>query len=195
MSTKHEITKLLLAWSEGDQEALDRLVPLVQAELQRLSRRYLAKERCGHILQSTALINEVYLRLIGWQNVHWENRAHFFGVAAQLMRHILINYAIEQKAKKRGGRLEYVTLEEAANLFPRRNSDLIDLNIALGRLATLHSRQSRVVEFHFFGGLTLKEIAEVLGVSLGTVKRDLTLAKLWLLRELRGEADYDARAL
>jgi RNA polymerase sigma-70 factor (ECF subfamily) len=195
MSTTHEITKLLLAWSEGDREALDQLAPLVQAELHRLAKGYLAKERRDHILQTTALIHEAYLRLIDWQNVHWQNRAHFFGVAAQMMRRILVNYAIEQKAQKRGGGVQHVMLEDAAEVFSRRNPDLIDLNIALEKLATLHTRQSQVVEFHFFGGLTVKEIAEVLGVSLGTVKRDLTLAKLWLLRELDGRSDNDAGAL
>jgi RNA polymerase sigma-70 factor (ECF subfamily) len=184
MSTAHEITKLLLAWSEGDREALDRLAPLVHAELHRLAKSQLAKERQNHILQTTALIHEVYLRLIDWQNVHWQNRAHFFGVAAQMMRRILVDYAIEQKAMKRGGRAQHVTLEEATVVFSGRTPDLIDLDIALEKLAALHLRQSRVVEFHFFGGLTIKEIAHVLGVSLGTVKRDLTLAKLWLLREL-----------
>jgi RNA polymerase sigma-70 factor, ECF subfamily len=192
MSTTHEITNLLLAWSEGDRGALDQLAPLVQAELHRLAKGYLAKERRDHILQTTALIHEAYLRLIDWQNVHWQNRAHFFGVAAQMMRRILINHAIEQKAKKRGSGVQHVMLEETAAVFSRRNPDLIDLNIALEKLATLHARQSQVVELHFFGGLTVKEIAEVLGVSLGTVKRDLTLAKLWLLRELGGGSDNDA---
>jgi RNA polymerase sigma factor (TIGR02999 family) len=184
MSTTHEITKLLLAWSEGDRDALDQLAPLVHAELRRLARSYLAKERHNHILQTTALLQEAYLRLIDWRNVQWQNRAHFFGVAAQMMRRILVDYAIEQKSLKRGGGAPHVTLEEASGIFFDRNPDLVDLNIALDKLAALHSRQSRVVELHFFGGLALKEIAEVIGVSLGTVKRDLTLAKLWLLREL-----------
>jgi RNA polymerase sigma factor (TIGR02999 family) len=184
MSTTHEITDLLLAWSEGDREALDQLTPLVYAELRRLAKSYLAKERHNQILQTTALIHEVYLRLIDWQNVHWQNRAHFYGVAAQMMRRILVDYAMAEKAMKRGGRTQHVTLEEATLVFSERPSDLIDLDIALEKLAALHSRQSQVVEFHFFGGLTIKEIAHVLGVSLGTVKRDLTLAKLWLLREL-----------
>jgi RNA polymerase sigma-70 factor, ECF subfamily len=187
MSTTHEITKLLQAWSEGDSEAFDRLAPLVQAELHRLAKSYLAKERHNHILQTTALIHEVYLRLIDWQSVNWQNRAHFFGVAARMMRRILINYAVEQKTMKRGGNAQHVTLEEATMEFSGRPPDLIDLDIALEKLAALHSRQCRVVEFHFFGGLTIKEIAHVLGVSLGTVKRDLTLAKLWLLRELGQE--------
>jgi len=184
MSTTHEITKLLIAWSEGDREALERLAPMVHTELRRLAKSYLAKERPNHILQTTALLQEAYLRLIDWQNVQWQNRAHFFGVAAQMMRRILVDYAIEQKTLKRGAGAQHVTLEEAAELFSERNPDLVDLDIALGKLAALHLRQSRVVELHYFGGLALKEIAEVLSVSLGTVKRDLTLAKLWLLREL-----------
>lgn len=184
MSTTHEITELLVAWSGGDREALNQLVPVVEAELRRLAKSYLSKERQDHILQTTALIQEAYLRLIDWENVRWQNRAHFFGVAAQMMRHILVDYAIEQKSLKRGGGARHVTLEEATKAFSGRDLDIVDLDIVLGKLAALHSRQSQVVELHFFGGLTLKEIAEVLGVSLGTIKRDLTLAKLWLLREL-----------
>jgi RNA polymerase sigma factor (TIGR02999 family) len=184
MSSTHEITELLVAWSEGDRHALDQLAPIVEAELRRLARSYMARESPDHILQTTALIQEAYLRLIDWQNVHWQNRAHFFGVAAQMMRHILVDYAIEQKTLKRGGGTQRVMLEEAAMISSGRDPDLIELDIALGKLAALHSRQSQVVELHFFGGLTLKEIAEVLRVSLGTIKRDMTLAKLWLLREL-----------
>lgn len=184
MSTTHEITELLVAWSGGDREALNQLVPVVEAELRRLAKSYLSKEHQDHILQTTALIQEAYLRLIDWQNVRWQNRAHFFGVAAQMMRHILVDYAIERKSLKRGGGVRHVTLEEATKVFSGPDLDIVDLDIALGKLAALHSRQSQVVELHFFGGLTLKEIAEVLGVSLGTIKRDLTLAKLWLLREL-----------
>src|SRR5262249_31787983 len=153
-------------------EALDQLAPLVQAELHRLAKSYLAKERPGHILQTTGLIQEAYLRLIDWQSVHWQNRAHFFGVAAQMMRRILVNYAVEQKSLKRGGGARHVALEEAGKVFSERNPDLIDLDMALDKLATLNSRQSKVVELHFFGGLGLKEIAEVLGISFGTVKRD-----------------------
>jgi RNA polymerase sigma factor (TIGR02999 family) len=195
MSTTHEITELLVAWSDGDREALDQLVPVVEAELRRLAKSYLSKERPDHILQTTALIQEAYLRLIDWQSVRWQNRAHFFGVAAQMMRHILVDYAVKLRSLKRGGGAPHVALEEAAMVFSARDPDIVDLDIALGKLAELHSRQSQVVELHFFGGLTLKEIAEVLGISLGTIKRDLTLAKLWLLRELRQERNNDARIL
>jgi RNA polymerase sigma factor (TIGR02999 family) len=184
MFTSREITELLVAWSEGNREALDQLVPIVEAELRRLARSYMSKERPDHILQTTALIQEAYLRLIDWRSARWQNRAHFFGVAAQMMRRILVDYAIEQKSLKRGGGIRHVALEEAGNVFSGRSPDIVDLDIALEKLAALHSRQSQVVELHFFGGLTVKEIAEALGVSIGTIKRDLTLAKLWLLREL-----------
>jgi len=192
MRTTHEITNLLIAWSEGDREALNQLAPLVHAELHRLARAYLAKERPGHILQTTALINDAYLRLINWQTVSWQNRAHFFGVAAEMMRRILVDYAVRQKSRKRGGGAPHVALEEAAVIFSERNPDLVDLNAALEKLAVLDPRQSRVIELHFFGGLSLNEIAEVLGVSLGTVKRDMTLAKLWLLGEMGGKRYDDA---
>jgi RNA polymerase sigma factor (TIGR02999 family) len=192
MPTTHEITNLLIAWCEGDREALDQLAPLVQSELHRLARGYLAKERPGHILQATALIHEAYLRLIDWRNVRWQNRAHFFGVAAQMMRRILVDYAVKQKSKKRGGGAPHVTLEEAAAVFSERNPGLVALDVALDKLAALNPRQSRVIELHFFGGLDLKEIAKVLGVSPRTVKRDLTLAKLWLLDELGGGQDDDS---
>jgi len=192
MPTAHEITNLLIAWSEGDREALERLAPLVHSGLHRLARGYLARERPGHILQATALVHEAYLRLIDWENVRWQNRAHFFGVAAQMMRRILVDYAVKQKSDKHGGGAQPVSLAEAAAVFSERNPDLVALDAALDRLAALNSRQSRVIELHFFGGLTLKEIAEVLGVSHGTIKRDLTLAKLWLLAELGGGQDDDA---
>jgi len=192
MRTTHEITNLLIAWSKGDREALDQLVPLVEAELHRLARGYLAKERPGHTLQTTALINEAYLRLINWRNVSWQNRAHFFGVAAQMMRRILVDYAVKKKSEKRGGGAPHVTLEEAAAVFSERNPDLVALDAALDKLAALNPRQSRVIELHFFGGLALKEIAEVLDISHGAVKRDLTLAKLWLLGELGGGQDDDS---
>lgn len=188
MPTTEEITQLLVAWSEGNREALDQLAPLVHTELHRLARSYLARECSGHILQATALVQEVYLQLIKWRNVHWQNRAHFFGVAAQMMRRILVNYAIERKSLKRGGGAPHVALEEATTVFAERDLDLIDLDIALDKLASLNSRQSRIVELHFFGGLTLREIAAVLDISFGTVKRDLTLAKMWLLRKLEGAA-------
>src|SRR5262245_10570280 len=153
MLTSHEITNLLIAWSDGDRESLDKLAPLVQSELHRLARAYLAKERPGHILQATALVHEAYLRLIDWQNVRWQNRAHFFGVAAQMMRRILVDYAVKQKSEKHGGGARPVSLGEAAAVFSVRNPDLIALDAALDKLAALNSRQSRVIELRFFGGL------------------------------------------
>ena len=181
-----DVTPLLQAWSEGDQEALAKLTPLIYAELHRLARRYLAQERDNHILQTTALINEAFIRLINWKNVQWQNRAHFFGVSAQLMRRILVDFARTQNYAKRSGAALHVSLDEAADFSQERSADFVALDEALAKLALLHSRQSQVVELRFFGGLEMEEIAEVLRVSLGTVKRDWSLAKLWLLRELGG---------
>lgn len=178
------VTQLLQAWSEGDQEALISLTPLVYDELHRLARRYMAQERPGHLLQTSALVNEAFIRLIDWKNVRWKNRAHFLGVAAQLMRHILVDFARTQAQTKRGGEFLRVSLGEAAQVSDERNPDLIALDEALKQLAALDVRQSQVVELKFFGGMEMDEIAEVLNVSLGTVKRDWSLAKLWLLHRL-----------
>ena len=169
---------------EGDQAALERLAPLVHAELHRLAKHYMAQERPGHMLQTTALVNEAFLRLVDWKNVRWQNRAHFYGVSAQLMRHILVDFARAQSYAKRGGKICFVSLAEAADVLQESRPDLLALDAALDKLAALDPRQSRVVELRFFGGLTLEEIAEVLKVSLGAVKRDWSLAKLWLLHEL-----------
>ncbi len=184
MPSTMEITHLLQAWSDGDKAALDELVPLVQTELHRLAKRYMARERDGHTLQTTALVNEAYLRLIDWNNVKWQNRAHFFGVAAKLMRRILVDFARSGNRLKRGGRARHVSLDDVAVVSYGRDFDLLALDLALEKLATLDSRQSRVLELRFFGGLSNEEIAEVTKVSLATLKRDLTLAKVWLLREL-----------
>lgn len=182
--SEHEVTQLLLAWGEGDHAALDKLAPLVHAELRQLAKRYMAQERPGHLLQTTALVNEAFLRLVDWKNVRWQNRAHFYGVSAQLMRHILVDFARAQNYAKRGGKTCFVSLAEAADVLQEALPDLVALDAALDKLAALDPRQSRVVELRFFGGLSLEEIAEVLKVSLGTVKRDWSLAKLWLLHEL-----------
>lgn len=182
--SEHEVTQLLFAWGEGDQAALERLAPLVHAELHRLAKHYMAQERPGHMLQTTALVNEAFLRLVDWKNVRWQNRAHFYGVSAQLMRHILVDFARAQSYAKRGGKICFVSLAEAADVLQESRPDLLALDAALDKLAALDPRQSRVVELRFFGGLTLEEIAEVLKVSLGAVKRDWSLAKLWLLHEL-----------
>ena len=185
--TTHEVTQLLLAWSGGDGAALDRLTPLVYGELHRLARRYMGREPSGHTLQATALVNEAYLRLIDHNNVRWENRAHFFGVAAQIMRHILVDFARSRRNLKRGGDQRRVSIDEALAVSRERAPDLIALDDALKALEAVDRRKSRVVELRFFGGLSVEETAEVLKVSPETVMRDWRLAKMWLLRELEGE--------
>jgi RNA polymerase sigma factor (TIGR02999 family) len=179
-----EITQLLVAWNNGDALALERLAPLVHAELHRLARRYMAGERPGHVLQATALVNEAYMRLIDWKNVEWKNRAHFFGLAAQIMRRILVDFARAQHREKRGGDALRVSLSEAAGIVQELRPDLVALDDALQALEKLDSRQARVVELCFFAGLSYKEAAESLNVSVGTVRRDLSLAQAWLYREL-----------
>ena len=179
-----EITSLLKAWTKGDQEALNELVPLVQAELHRIASRYMSNERPGHVLQTTALVNEAYVRLIDWDNVRWQNRAHFFAVAAQIMRRILVDFARSGSRKKRGGKGLQVCLDDVVLASPKGDFDLIALDHALDKLAVLDSRQSRAVELRYFGGLSNEEVAEVLHLSTATVKRDITLARVWLLREI-----------
>jgi RNA polymerase sigma factor (TIGR02999 family) len=179
-----EITQLLVAWNNGDALALERLAPLVHAELHRLARLYMAGERPGHVLQATALVNEAYMRLIDWKNVEWKNRAHFFGLAAQIMRRVLVDFARAQRREKRGGDALRVSLSEAAGIAQEARPDLIALDDALQALEKLDLRQARVVELCFFAGLSYKEAAESLNVSVGTVRRDLNLAQAWLYREL-----------
>jgi RNA polymerase sigma factor (TIGR02999 family) len=179
-----EITQLLLAWNEGDDQALDRLMPLVHQELHRLAHRYMAGERPGHPLQTTALVNEAYVRLIDSSRVRWQNRAHFFAVSAQLMRRILVDVARARKKLKRGGDAIQVSLDEAMDISGEPSADLIALDEALTTLAALDDRKSKVVELRFFGGLSIEETAEVLKVSSITVTRDWAMAKVWLLREL-----------
>ena len=186
--SSQEITALLIAWSEGDETALDRLAPLIHSELHRLARHYMSRERPGHMLQTTALVNEAYLRLIDWKNVRWQNRAHFFGVAAQMMRRILVDFARERQYLKHGGGALRVSLDEAASFVAHGNTDLVALDEALTALAEVDPRKVRVVEMRFFAGLSVEEIANVLKVSKETVMRDWRLAKVWLLRELEGEA-------
>ncbi len=190
MSTpeSHEVTRLLLAWSEGDQEALDRLVPLVYAELRRLAQGHMRRERDGHTLQTTALINEAYLRLIDAGQMRLENRTHFFAVASRLMRQILVDFARSRGYQKRGGGAQQVSLDEALVIGQPRDEDLVALDEALSALAEVDERKARVVELRFFGGLTEDETAEALKVSLGTVRRDWRLAKSWLLLKLSGES-------
>lgn len=188
----HEITQLLVAWNNGDAVALDQLMPLVHTELHRIARRYMAAERPGHILQTTALINEAYLRLIDWKNVEWQNRAHFFGLAAQVMRHILVDFARAQAREKRGGGGLKVSLSKAADIDTEQSADLVALDDALRALEKLDPRQARVVELRFFAGLSLEETGEALKVSVGTVRRDWSLAEAWLYRELSEGGRDDA---
>ena len=184
-----QITQLLVAWSDGDQSALEELTPLVYEELRRLAHHYMGRERPGHTLQTTALVNEAYLRLIDWKNVHWQNRAHFFAVSAQLMRRILVDFARSRGYAKRGGGALAVTLDEATLVSRDKGTDIVALDEALLSLTELDARQSRVVELRFFGGLSIEETAEVLKVSRGTIRRDWSLARAWLHRELSKSSD------
>ncbi len=181
------VTQLLIGWGQGDKEALDRLVPIVYDELRRQAARYLRHERAGHTLQTTALIHEAYLRLIDQKNVHWQNRAHFFGIAAQLMRRILVDHARTRKRAKRGGSDIRVPLEDAVAIARAPQLDVVALDEALNRLAEIDEQQGKIVELRFFSGLTVEETAEVLGISPATVKRDWSMAKAWLHREISSD--------
>lgn len=183
--TTEAITELLRAWSDGEREDADALVPLVYEELKRQARRYLRRERAGHTLQTTALVNEAYLRLIDQRNVKWQNRAHFFGIAAQMMRRILVDYAKNRRCIKRGGAAENLPLDEVLTVAAEtRNLDLLALDEALNRLAEIDERQARIVELKFFSGLSIEETAEVTGLSATTVKANWNMAKAWLHHEL-----------
>ena len=179
-----DITRLLVAWGDGDEAALEELTPLVYQQLHRLAHHHLKHERPGHTLQTSALVNEAYLRLVDWKNVRWQNRAHFFAVSAQLMRRILVDFARSRRYGKRGGGVPALVLDEAALISSEKSTDLVALDEALASLSQLDARQSRVVELRFFGGLTVEETAEVLKVSAGTVRRDWSLARAWLRREM-----------
>ena len=189
---EHDITRLLAAWSEGDEDALARLAPLVEAELQRLARHYLRGERPDHTLQPTALVNEAYLRLLDWKNVSWQNRAHFMGIAANMMRRILVDHARRHRFLKRGGEMVKVSLDGRQLGSSERDPDLVALDEALTRLAEIDHRKSRVVELRFFGGLSVEEAAEFLSISPRTVKREWSLAQAWLHCELTGGGEHDA---
>jgi RNA polymerase sigma factor (TIGR02999 family) len=180
----NEVTQLLIDWSKGDRAALDELIPLVQAELRRLARHYMARESPDHTLQTSALINEAYIRLIDQQEMRWQNRAHFFGVAAQVMRHILIDHARSHTYAKRGGGARKVPLEEAMIVNEKRAEELVALDDALKKLADLDPRKSRIIELRFFGGLSIEETAEALKISRITVTREWRSAKAWLRREM-----------
>jgi RNA polymerase sigma factor (TIGR02999 family) len=183
--TPQEMTELLAAWSNGDRQALDRLLPLVEEELHRLAHRYMSREREGHTLQTTALVNEAYLRLIDQRGVRWQNRAHFFAIAAEMMRRILIDHARKQAYQKRGGGARHLPLDEAAVLTNERAAELVALDEALQNLAKVDERKARVIELRYFGGLSVEEVAEVLGVHPDTVTREWRRARAWLHRELQ----------
>jgi len=187
-----EVTQLLLAWSDGDNSALEKLIPLVYDELRRLARRYMVRERSGHTLQTTALVNEAYLRMVDLKEVQWQNRAHFFAVSAQLMRHILVDFARSRGYKKRGGGTVQIPIDDALDVSTHEPSDLIALDDALNSLAEIDARKSKVVEMRFFGGLSVEETAHVLKISPETVMRDWKMAKVWLLREISGDKKVDA---
>ena len=178
------MTRLLIAWNGGDAKALERLIPLVYGELRRQARGYLRKERSGHTLQPTALVHEVYLRLVDQSQVKWQNRAHFFGVAARAMREILVDHARKRRARKRGGPDSLISIDDVNPASPPKNLDLLDLDRTLKRLAALDERQARLVELRVFGGLTIDEAAEVLEISPATVSREWRHAETWLHREM-----------
>jgi len=183
-----DLTGLLVEWRDGDKAALDRLMPLVYDELRRIAHRYIQRERAGHTLQTSALVNEAYLRLAGQQDVSWQNRAHFFAVTAQTMRHLLIDHARRRRYAKHGGELQQVPIDDASQMSMQRATELIALEEALDELATLDQRKSQVVELRYFGGLSLEETAEVMNVSLMTVRRDWRAAKAWLYRRIKNES-------
>lgn len=187
-TSSHEITRLLLAWNDGDQMALDKLVPLVEAELRRLARTYMNRERAGHTLQTTALINEAYVRLIDSHNVQWQSRAHFYGIAAQVMRRVLVDSARKRNYRKRGGGSHQITFTETLAVTAAEDTNVLALDEALNELAKIDGRKARVVEMRFFGGLNEKETAVALGVSPETARRDWRLARSWLLRQLSQES-------
>ncbi|HKQ77940.1 MAG TPA: sigma-70 family RNA polymerase sigma factor [Blastocatellia bacterium] len=182
--SSQSVTQLLIDWRNGDQTALDRLMPLVYEELRRIAGHYMRNERQAHTLQTSALVNEAYLRLVDHENIAWQNRAHFFGLAAKAMRRILVDYARRRNYQKRGGAARQVSLDEAAMVTEEHAAEMIALDDALEELAKMDERKCRVVELRYFGGLTIEETAEALGVSIQTVGRDWSAAKAWLMREM-----------
>ncbi|HEY3137235.1 MAG TPA: sigma-70 family RNA polymerase sigma factor [Blastocatellia bacterium] len=184
VSSQDEVTRLLLDWSDGNKAALDKLMPLVYDELHKLAHLYMNRERPGHTLQTSALVNEAFVRLVDQRSVRWQNRAHFFGIASQMMRRILVDYARGRHYAKRGGGAKKASLDEAMIVSEARAAEVVALDDALSALAEIDQRKSQIVEMRFFGGLSIDETAEVLGVSPGTVMRDWTLAKAWLHREI-----------
>jgi RNA polymerase sigma-70 factor, ECF subfamily len=188
LTASQPVTQLLQAWRAGDQTAFDQLLPLVHAELHQLAQRLMSRENPGHTWQTTELVNEAYLRLVGQQAVEWQDRAHFFAVAAQVMRHLLVDHARAQAWHKRGGGAQHVSLDEVALVAPERSTALLALDEALNRLANFDAQKSRIVVLRYFGGLTVEEVATVLGLAVITVKREWARAKLWLHREMQTES-------
>jgi RNA polymerase sigma factor (TIGR02999 family) len=184
--TQADVTRLLVNWTNGDKKALEALMPLVYGELHRLAKRYLRRERSDHTLQSTALVHEAYMRMVDQKGVQWQNRAHFFAVASQIIRRILVDHARTHNAEKRGGGACKLALDEAIGVSQKRDLNLVALDDSLKCLAEMDPQQSRIVELRFFGGLSIEEAAEVLGISPATVKRDWAVAKAWLYRDLSG---------
>ncbi|HMO79655.1 MAG TPA: sigma-70 family RNA polymerase sigma factor [Pyrinomonadaceae bacterium] len=184
---RKDITELLLDWRKGDSLALEQLIPLVHGELRRMARNYMRRQSPGHTLQTTALLNEAFLRLVDSNRVNWQDRNHFYAVSAQLMRRVLVDSARRRNSLKRGGDQVMVTLDDHADVAVERQDDLLALDEAMNRLAELNRRQSQIVEMRYFGGLNEEEIAEILGVSSRTVRRDWNLARAWLFRELRSK--------
>ena len=180
----HEVTQLLIQWSNGDKTALNKLMPLIYNELRQLARHYMSRERPGHTLQTTALVNEAYVRLVNRKHVQWQNRAHFFAIAAQLMRSILVDHARRHAYAKRGGGAPKIALDQVVVVSQQRAGEVVALDEALKLLAEIDAQQSRIVELRFFGGLTIEETAEVLGLSPATIKREWSTAKAWLYHEL-----------
>jgi RNA polymerase sigma factor (TIGR02999 family) len=185
MTSPPEITGLLIDWNNGSPEALEKLMPMVERELRRIAANYMRRESPGHTLQTTALVNEAYLKLVDQREVRWQNRAHFFALASQLMRRILLDHARSQRRAKRGGGTVLVDLDEVAVIAPEKSEDLIALDEALEALAEFDTQKSKIVEMRFFGGLTVNEVAEVLGIAPVTVMLHWRLAKAWLRREMR----------
>jgi RNA polymerase sigma-70 factor, ECF subfamily len=195
MGNSHDVTLLLSALTRGEEKAGEKLIPLVYVELRRLARSYMRRERTDHTLQATALVHEAYLKLVEQRSVNWQSRAHFFGVAAQVMRRILIDHARGHLRQKRGGEFEKVVLDEGLVFSPEQSAELLAVDEALERLAKLDERQARVVELRFFGGLSVEEAAVVMGISPKTVKRDWSVAKAWLYAELKEHHGIDAPAM
>jgi RNA polymerase sigma factor (TIGR02999 family) len=186
MTGQNEITDLLIAWNNGDQQAMEILMRLVEKELRRIASRQMRRERGNHTLQTTALINEAYLKLVKAPHINWQNRAQFFGISAKIMRHILVNYARDSSAEKRGGRAENINVDEAVVFTPEKSRQMIDLDDALKRLEDFDSLKGRIVEMRFFSGMSIEETAEALGVSPSTVSQHWRIARAWLKKEIEG---------